>query len=100
MRNFPKMFLRARQALEFSHGQDPKRTSVPHDNGLSYSLPCSGNVLAFRFGHRHKWVLAGFEIASGLISKEAHPKYRIRYLFTVGARLPITSNGHVPGAGG
>jgi hypothetical protein len=26
MRNFSKMFLRARQALEFSHGLDPQRT--------------------------------------------------------------------------
>jgi hypothetical protein len=26
MRNFVEMFLRVRQALEFSHGQDPKRT--------------------------------------------------------------------------
>jgi hypothetical protein len=27
MRNFSNMFLRARRALEFSHGLDPKRTS-------------------------------------------------------------------------
>jgi hypothetical protein len=28
MRNFSKMFLRARQALEFSHGLDPKPKSA------------------------------------------------------------------------
>jgi hypothetical protein len=27
MRNFSEMFLRARRALEFSHGQDPERNS-------------------------------------------------------------------------
>jgi hypothetical protein len=29
VRNFFEMFLRARRALEFSHSQDPKRTSAP-----------------------------------------------------------------------
>jgi hypothetical protein len=28
VRNFFEMFLRARRALEFSHSQDPKRTSA------------------------------------------------------------------------
>src|SRR5262245_33150942 len=29
MRNFSEMLLRARSALEFSHGQDPQQTSQP-----------------------------------------------------------------------
>jgi hypothetical protein len=34
MRNISKMFLRARQALEFSHGLDPKQTL---DAGITFS---------------------------------------------------------------
>jgi hypothetical protein len=35
MRNFVEMFLPVRQALEFSHGQDPKRTKeIPQRSRL------------------------------------------------------------------
>src|SRR4051812_25414927 len=47
MRNFSNMFLRARRALEFSHGLDPKAAIEP--SSLLRATPplCSASVLSF-----------------------------------------------------
>src|SRR4030088_1808055 len=38
MRNFSNMFLRARRALEFSHGLDPNRTLVGADDRVTWLI--------------------------------------------------------------
>jgi hypothetical protein len=43
-RNFSKMFLRARRALEFSHGLDPKRTFPVPCGKRSHRFPSQGGL--------------------------------------------------------
>jgi hypothetical protein len=48
MRNFSKMFLRARQALEFSHGLDPKATFEASNSYLQFLGWLDPTILAIR----------------------------------------------------